>query len=134
MTCGDLVHPVLVLRAGEESNCFQQLGGVGGRTAARSARGCSEHTSLLNKHLLKCVLWELKEQEGCFFFFFLQVGARFISTPLPSARCGDCEVVRRVTFVFIGQICSLLDSRLSQRVRKGTTRCWREPDFYRAST
>lgn len=64
------MHPVLVLRAGEESNCFQQLEGVGGRMAARSAGGCSEHTSLLSKYLFKCVLWEFKEQGGCSFFFF----------------------------------------------------------------
>lgn len=109
------MHPVLVLRAGEESNCFQQLEGVGGRMAARSAGGCSEHTSLLSKYLFKCVLWEFKEQGGALSFFFLQVGTQFIGTPLPSARCGDCGVVRRATFVFISQICSLLDSRLSQR-------------------
>lgn len=79
MTCGDLAHPVLVLRAGEESNCFQQLEGVGGRMALRGAGGRSVHTSLLNKYPFKWVLREIREQ---LFFFFspLQVGARLIST------------------------------------------------------
>lgn len=69
MTCRDPAHPVLVLRAGEESNCFQQLEGVGGRMALRGAGGRSVHASLLNKYLFKCVLWEFREQ--LFFFFFL---------------------------------------------------------------
>jgi len=62
MTCGDPAHPVLVLRAGEESNCFQQLEGVGGRMALCDAGGRSVHASILNKYLFKRILGKFKEQ------------------------------------------------------------------------
>lgn len=54
VTCGDSVHPVLVLRAGREAmerDCSQQLERVGGRTARCRAGGRSVRSSLLNKYL-----------------------------------------------------------------------------------
>lgn len=83
VTCGDPAHPELVLRAGEESNCFQQLEGVGGRMALSGAGGRSVHASLLNKYLFKCVFREFREQLFSFCFAPLQVGSRLISSFLP---------------------------------------------------